>query len=127
MKTLATSLTMILMIAATTVMGQTSKSNEIFTAIVLNGQDVVELRLRKPAGVAVTLVVTDSSGVVVYSRRIKKENNLLISHNVSTLDDGIYNYVMKTTDEILLSTEILKTHDEPLIYKPVENIAEATD
>jgi hypothetical protein len=127
MKTLAMTLTMMLMIAATGAMGQTSKSDGFFTAMTLNGHDVVELRLMKPDGTAVTVVVTDKSGAVVYSKRIKKQNNLLISHNVSTLDDGIYTYTVKSADQTLRSTDVLKATDRPLIYKPIENLAEATE
>ncbi|NCA84946.1 MAG: hypothetical protein EOM83_05140 [Clostridia bacterium] len=127
MKTLATTLTMMLIIAATGLSAQNTNADKIFTALTLNGQDVVELRLMKPAGAVVTFVVTDESGAVVYSKRIKKEDNLLISHQVGTLDDGVYTYCVKSADETLRSTDVVKAAGKPLIYKPVENIAEASE
>jgi hypothetical protein len=127
MKTLATTLTMMLIIAATGLSAQNTNAGEIFSAITLNGQDVVELRLMKPSGAVVTFVVTDESGAIVYSKRIKKEDNLLISHKVSTLDDGVYTYCVKSADETLRTTEVIKAAGKPLIYKPVENFAEASE
>ncbi len=124
MKTMAMTLTVVLMMLAATLTAQKAINQEVFTAMTLKGTDKVELRMIKPAGETVVISVYDETMQKVFTRRFKKENSLLLSHNISDFPEGIYTYEVSANNEVIRSTEIVKASGSDLTYKPIETFAE---
>ena len=126
MKTKAIQLTAILMILTASVFAQSAEEeNKVWTSMTLSGQNTVELRLIKPAGATVTLSVYDETHKRVYNQRIRKESNLLVTHNISTFPSGVYTYEVSDGRDVVMETSIVKSPGENLEYLPVNSMAEA--
>jgi hypothetical protein len=124
MKTMAMTLTVAMMMLAATLTAQTKNNQDVFTAITLKGTDKVELRMIKPADETVVISVYDETMQRVFSKRFKKENSLLLSHDISEFPAGTYTYEVKAGKEVVRSTEIVKATGCNLTYKPMETFAE---
>jgi hypothetical protein len=124
MKTMTMTLTVVMMMLAATLTAQTQNNQDVFTAITLKGSDKVELRMVKPAGETVVLAVYDETMQKVFTKRFKKENNLLLSHDISEFPAGVYTYEVRSGNEVIRSTEIVKASGCDLTYKPIETFAE---
>jgi len=124
MKTMAMQLTVVMMMLAATLFAQKSNNQDVFTSMTLKGSDKVELRMIKPAGETVVITVYDETMHRVFSKRFKKENSLLLSHNISEFPAGVYTYEVRSGNEVIRSTEIVKTTGSDLTYKPLETFAD---
>lgn len=125
MKTRAIQLTVVLMMIAATAFSQQAGKKDIWTSMSLKGNDKVEIRMLMPDDEVVVMNVYDDTHRKVYSKRIKDENSLLISHRIAEFPDGIYTYEIKNGKEVVSSVDIVKASGKDLYYKPVEGIAEA--
>ncbi len=131
MKARAIQFTAILMILTLglTLTGNAQNNNpeksKVFTAFTLEGNDQVKIRLIKPAGQSVTINVFDETHRKVFTRKIKKSNNLLMTHDISEFPAGVYIYEIIMGKELVKSCKIKKSSGSDLIYLPVENLAEA--
>jgi hypothetical protein len=105
-------------------LAQNINKDEVWTNMMLKGQDKVEIRIMKPADEVVVLNVYADNYKKVFTKRIAKENNLLISHDISTLPNGEYTYELKNKKQIVSSTQIIKSAKNDLVYKPMDNLAE---
>lgn len=124
MKTRAIQLTIIMMMISVISLAQNINKNEIWTNMMLKGKDKVEIRIVKPADEVVVLNVYADNYKKVFSKRISKENNLLISHDISIFPNGEYTYELKNKKQIISSTQIIKSAKNDLAYKPMEGLAE---
>jgi threonine dehydrogenase-like Zn-dependent dehydrogenase len=124
MKTMAMTLTVVMMMFAVTLTAQKANDQDVFTAMTLKGTDKVELRMIKPAGETVVITVYDKTNQRVFSKRFKKENSLLLSHDISEFPAGVYTYEIRSGNEVIRSTEIVKASGCDLTYKPMETFAE---
>jgi len=129
MKARAIQLTAALMIItlSTFATGKTSKSNDgnVWTAMTLVGKNYVEIRMTKPADVVVTLNVYNETHQKVYSKRIRKETDLILSHNIANFPNGVYTYQIKEGKNVVSEKSIVKSSGEMLQYLPDENLADA--
>ena len=125
MKTKAIQLTIALMMLTVFTYAQKAKTNSVWVSIMLKGKEKVEIRIVKPAGEVVILNVYDETNKKVLFRRIAKESNLLISHYISPFPYGEYTYEVKSKKQIILSTQIIKSSKNDLVYKPLEWIDKA--
>lgn len=125
MKAKVIQLTIVLMMITASVFSQKANTNDVWASIYLKGKDKVEVRIIKAANEVVMMNVYDQSGKNVLSRRIKKESNVLISHNIKPFPYGTYTYEIKSGREVLSSTQIIKSPNRDLVYKPLESLAEA--
>lgn len=123
MKTMAMTLTVAMMMFAATLTAQQANDQEIFTAMTLKGTDKVELRMIKPAGETVVVRVYDETNQRIFSKRFRKENSLLLSHDISEFPAGVYTYEVSSGNEVIRSTEILKSTGCNLVYKPIATFA----
>lgn len=122
MKTRAIQLTVVLMLIAATAFAQ--KSNNVQTSVSLKGTDKVEIRMMNPESDAVTFNVYNGTHQKVYSNRFRDEN-LLITHDITEFPNGIYTYEIKCGKDVVSSTDIVKASGKDLFYKPMEGYAEA--
>jgi hypothetical protein len=126
MKTRAIQLTVVMMMLTATMFAQSKKENKVWTSMTLKGTDKVEIRMLIPDDEVVVLNVYDETRKNVFTKRIKNENSLLLSHHISSFPNGAYTYEIKNgKKEVVSSTEIIKASGQDLVYKPLEGIAEA--
>lgn len=124
MKTKAIQLTVIMMMIAATAFAQKA-NDKIWTSMSLKGTDKVEIRMMIPDDETVVLNVFDQTHRKVFSKRIKEDGGVLISHKINEFPSGVYTYEIKNGKEVVSSTDIVKESGKELYYKPVEGYAEA--
>lgn len=126
MKTKAIQLTAILMIFTASVFAQSSNNeNKIWTSMTLAGENTVELRMMKPADAVVMVNVYDETHKRVYSKRITRQSNLLLSHDITSFPAGVYTYEVSKGKELVMETSIRKSSGEKLEYLPVNSVADS--
>lgn len=125
MKTIAIQLTVVMMMIATSAFSQNSNDSKVTASISLEGQDRVEVRMMIPDDEIAVLKVFDETRKNVYTKRISKTKNLLLSHMITAFPSGIYTYEIRNGKEVVSSADIVKSPGEDLRYKTVEGYAEA--
>ena len=125
MKTTTIQLTVILMMIATAAFAQQKHESEVFAAVSLDGCDKVEIRMMMPEDETAILKVYDETRKNLLTKRISNKSNLLISHIITDFPSGTYTYEVKSGNEVIASTDIVKKSGKDLFYKPNEEFAEA--
>ena len=131
MKTTAIKFTAILMILALgftfngNAQSKSSEKSEVFTAFTLKGNDLVNIRLIKPADQAVTINVFDDTHKKVFTKKIIKSDNLLLTHDISEFPSGVFTYEVKEGREVVKSCKVVKSSGDVLKYFAEESMAEA--
>ena len=100
-----------------------SSKGNVFTSMMLKGENKVEVRITKPAEAVLTLNVYDQERTKVYSMNIKKENDFLLTHKIDEFPAGVYTYEIKNGKDVVMKTSIVKSTGKALEYAPVENLA----
>jgi len=128
MKTRAMKLTAVVMMVMVS-MSAYSQTNgginkgKVLTSMMLKGENKVELRITKPAETVLTLNVYDKYNTKVFSTRINKENDLLLTHNIAEFPAGVYTYEIREGKNVVSETSIVKSSGKALEYAPVERLA----
>ena len=131
MKTRAIQITAILMIltfgAITNGNAENDKAvkTKVWTTFTLKGQNQVDIRLVKPAGLVVSINVYDNTRQKVFTKKIRKSDNILLTHDISEFPAGVYTYEIKDGKELVKSCKIVKSTGNDLKYFPVGNVAKA--
>jgi hypothetical protein len=125
MKTAAIQLTVILMMIATASFAQQKSDSDVYAAVNLKGTDKVEIRMMMPDDETAVLKVYDETRKNLLTKRISNKNNLLISHIITDFPSGTYTYEVKSGQDLITSTCIVKKSGQNLFYKPSEEFAEA--
>ena len=131
MKAKAIQITVILMIltfgAITSVNSQNNnvEKTKVWTSFTLKGDNQVNLRLIKPAGLVVTINVYDNTRQKVFTKKIRKSDNILLTHDISEFPAGVYTYEIIEGKELVKSCKIVKSTGSDLEYFPMGNVAEA--
>jgi len=102
------------------------EKSEIFTAFTLKGDNHVNIRLIKPADQSITINVFDNTHKKVFSKKINKSDNLLLTHDISEFPTGTYTYEIKEGREVIKSCKVVKSSGQQLKYCAEESMAEAT-
>ena len=125
MKTFAIQLTVVMMMIATSAFSQNLTDSKVTASISLEGQDRVEVRMMIPDDEIAVLKLFEKKKKNVYTKRISKSKNLLLSHLITAFPNGVYTYEIRNGKEVVSSADIVKSSGEDLRYKPVEGYAEA--
>lgn len=127
MKTTAMKLTAVIMMvmvamSAYSQINSSGNNGKIVTSMMLKGENKVQVRITKPAETVLTMNVYDETRTKVYSMNIKKESEVLVSHNIAEFPAGVYTYQIKQGKNVISETSIVKTTGKALEYAPVENL-----
>lgn len=125
MKTIAIQLTVVLMMIASSAFSQKTDKSKVTASLSLEGQDKVEIRMMIPDDEIAVLKVFDETHKNVFTKRISKQKNLLLSHLITEFPTGVYTYEISNGKELVSSTEIVKSSGKDLYFKPMEGYAEA--
>jgi len=96
---------------------------KVFTSMMLKGENMVEVRITKPAETVLTLNVYDQERTKVFTMNIKKENDFLLTHKIDEFPAGVYTYEIKNGKDVVMETSIVKSTGKALEYAPVESLA----
>lgn len=96
---------------------------KVVTSMTLKGENKVWVRITKPAETVLTMNVYDKYRTKVYSTRITKQSELLITHNIAEFPAGVYTYEIKEGKNVVSETSIVKSTGKALEYAPVESLA----
>ncbi len=130
MKTTAIKLTAILMLLAIGIsfngnaQSNNSEQSEIFTAFTLKGDNLVNIRLIKPADQSVTINVFDDTHKKVFTKKISKKDNLLMTHDITDFPSGTYTYEVKEGKDVIKCCKVVKSSGSALKYCTEESMAE---
>jgi len=102
-----------------------SEKSKTFTAFTLKGDNLVKIRLVKPANQAVTINVFDDTHKKIFSKKFIKSDNLLMTHDISEFPSGTYTYEIKEGREVIKSCKVVKASGNILKYCNEESMAEA--
>ncbi len=80
--------------------------NEFQASINLFPNNIVQFQIEKPANDKVTLSVYDDAGIKLYSYILKKDNVARIGFDMSMLEAGKYEYVIKRNKAEVLRKSI---------------------
>lgn len=124
MKTTAMKLTAIVMMVMVTISAYSQINNgKVVTSMTLKGENKVYVRITKPAETVLTMNVYDKYRTKVYSTRITKESELLVTHNINEFPAGVYTYEIKEGKNVISETSIIKSTGKALEYAPVGSLA----
>jgi len=104
---------------------QNSEESKVFTAFTLKGDNLVNIRLIKPADQAVTINVFDDTRKRVFTKKISKKDNLLLTHDITEFPSGTYTYEIKQGRDVIKSCSVVKASGTALKYGAEESMAEA--
>lgn len=133
MKAKAIQITAILMILTFGVITNGNAENDktektkVWTTFTLKGANQVDIRLIKPAGLVVTISVYDNTRQKVFTKKIRKSDNILLTHDISDFPAGIYTYEIKNGKQLIKSCKIVKSTGNNLEYFPVGKDAKAKE
>lgn len=92
--------------------------NNVHISITLIGEDIVNIRIKKPTDKEFILSVYDDTGVKVYRKKFKegKKVDMLFTHDIKRFDNGVYEYKILEDKEEIFSKKVMKIIGYDLKY-----------
>lgn len=92
--------------------------NDVHISMTLVGENIVNIRIKKPTNKKFILSVYNDVGVKVYRKKFKegKKVDMLFTHDIKIFDNGIYEYKILEDKEEIFSKKVMKIIGHDLKY-----------